>query len=170
MLRQRLGHLTPASLIADPEAVHAAVQQEPKLHRFFNVVPAWLVQAAHIVGSRYGGDAAQLWADEPTAHELRRRLEAFPGIGQKKAAMAVEILARDLGKPLRELSGGDVAYDVHVRRVFLSTGLARTRRPHRDGRVARALHPGHPGALDLPAWDSAGDGAGRQTRIARRAR
>jgi hypothetical protein len=25
--------------------------------------------------------------------ELRRRLEKFPGIGQKKAAMAVEILA-----------------------------------------------------------------------------
>lgn len=36
-----------------------------------------------------------------------------PGIGQKKAAMAVEILARDLGKPFHELSGGDVAYDVH---------------------------------------------------------
>lgn len=28
--------------------------------------------------------------------------------------MAVEILARDLAKPLRELSGGDVAYDVHL--------------------------------------------------------
>jgi hypothetical protein len=38
--------------------------------------------------------------------------------------MAVEILARDLGIPLREMSGSDVAYDVHLRRVFLRTGLA----------------------------------------------
>ena len=62
-------------------------------------VPAWFVQAAQIVLGRYAGDAAALWSDHRTAVELRRRLEAFPGIGQKKAAMAVEILARDLGKP-----------------------------------------------------------------------
>lgn len=48
----------------------------------------------------------------PAAIDLRCRFDAFPGIGQKKAAMAVEILARDLGKPLRELAGSDVAYDV----------------------------------------------------------
>lgn len=139
--------------MADPEAVRAAVNHDPKLHRFVNVVPAWLVQAAQIVVSQYGGDAAQLWADEPTAIELRRRLEAFPGIGQKKAAMAVEILARDLGKPLHELSGGDVAYDVHLRRVFLRTGLADHDEVGHMVAVARALYPGRPGALDLPAWD-----------------
>jgi uncharacterized HhH-GPD family protein len=153
LLRQRLGRLSPAVLIENPEDVRAAVQQEPKLHRFVNVVPAWLVQAAQIVISEYDGDAAQLWADEPTAIELRRRLEAFPGIGQKKAAMAVEILARDLGKPLREMSGGDIAYDVQVRRVFLRTGLAELDEVGHMVAVARALCPDRPGALDLPAWD-----------------
>jgi len=43
--------------------------------------------------------------------------DAFSGIGQKKAAMAVEILERDLGVTIRELKGSDIAYDVHVRRV-----------------------------------------------------
>jgi uncharacterized HhH-GPD family protein len=153
LLRQRLGYLSPAALVSDPGAVRTAVQQEPKLHRFVNVVPVWLVQAAQIVLSQYGGDAAQLWEDEPTAVELRRRLEAFPGIGQKKAAMAVEILARDLGKPLQDLSGGDVAYDVHLRRVFLRTGLAEHDEVGHIVAVARALNPDRPGALDLPAWD-----------------
>ena len=129
------------------------MQKEPKLHRFVNIVPAWLVQAAQIVLSQYGGDATRLWADEPTAIELRRRLEAFPGIGQKKAAMAVEILARDLGKPLQELRGGDVAYDVHLRRVFLRTGLAERDQVGHMITVARTLSPARPGALDLPAWD-----------------
>jgi endonuclease III len=101
--------------------VRAAVQQEPKLHRFVNNVPTWLVQAAQIVLDQYQGDAARIWSDTPTAAALRQRLEDFPGIGKKKAAMAVEILARDLGVPLREMDGSDIAYDVHVRRVFLRT-------------------------------------------------
>jgi hypothetical protein len=134
-------------------AVRTAVQQEPKLHRFVNVVPAWLVEAARIVLSRYGGDTAALWSDIPTAIELRRRLEAFPGIGQKKAAMAAEILARDLGKPLQDMSGGDIAFDVQVRRVFLRTGLAERDDVDHMVSVARALNPDRPGALDLPAWD-----------------
>lgn len=101
----------------------------------------------------YEGDAAKLWADQPTAFQLRRRMEAFPGIGQKKAAMAVEILSRDLGKPIRELDGSDVAYDVHLRRVFLRTGLADHDDLDHMIAVGRALNPGRPGALDLPAWD-----------------
>jgi hypothetical protein len=55
---RRLGYLSPAALVSDPGAVRTAVQQEPKLHRFVNVVPVWLVQAAQIVLSQYSGDAA----------------------------------------------------------------------------------------------------------------
>lgn len=84
---------------------------------------------------------------------LRRRLEEFPGIGQKKAAMAVEILVRDLGVNLRELTGSDIAYDVHVRRVFLRTGLAQRDQVGHMVAVARTLYPERPGALDMPTWD-----------------
>lgn len=153
LLRQRLGYLSPAEVAGNPGAVQAAIQQEPKLHRFVNVVPAWLVEAAQIVLIRYDGDAAKLWSDIPAAIELRRRLEAFPGIGQKKAAMAVEILARDFAIPLQDMSGGDIAYDVHVRRVFLRTGLAERDDVRHMVAVARVLNPDRPGALDLPAWD-----------------
>ena len=31
--------------------------------------------------------------------------------------MAVEILEHDLGVPIRELNGSDIAFDVHLRRV-----------------------------------------------------
>ena len=153
-LRQRLGgRLDPAVLVTEPGAVRSAVQQPPKLHRFVNLMPEWFIEAARIVLDDYDGEAGGLWADQPTAVELRARLEAFPGIGQKKAAMAVEILARDLGKPLRQLEGSDVAYDVHLRRVFLRTGLADRDEVGHMVAVARALYPDRPGALDLPAWD-----------------
>jgi endonuclease III len=67
--------------------------------------------------------------------------------------MAVEILARDLGKPLRDMSGSDIAYDVHIRRVFLRTGLVERDDVNLMVAAARALNPDRPEALDLPAWD-----------------
>jgi endonuclease III len=51
------------------------------------------------------------------------------------------------------MGGGDIAYDVHVRRVFLRTGLASRDEVTHMVVVARALNPERPGALDLPAWD-----------------
>jgi endonuclease III len=110
------------------------------------------VRAAQRVLDRYGGDASTIWSDNPTADDLQRRFDDFVGIAQKKAAMAVEILERDLGVPIRNLERSDIAYDVHIRRVFLRSQLAD--RDERDTliTVARQLHPDRPGELDLPAW------------------
>lgn len=151
-LKVRLGHLDPSRLVADPSAVHAAVAQPPVLHRYREKMPVWLVAAAQKVMAEYRGDAARIWADAPTAAELQRRFDAFPGIGQKKAAMAVEILERDLGVDVRELSGSDIAFDVHVRRVFLRTHLAQYDDLDHMVAVARAANPDRPGAIDMPAW------------------
>jgi len=123
LLKLRLGHLDPARIAADPGAVQNAVKTPPTLQRYVNKIPAWIVAAASRVLRDYDSDAARIWTDQ-SAQEVQRRLDAFEGIGQKKAAMAVEILARDLRVPIRDLEGSDIAYDVHVRRVFLRTGLA----------------------------------------------
>ncbi|GAB3171877.1 hypothetical protein GCM10027259_07710 [Micromonospora palomenae] len=151
-LRQRLGHLDPARMAAEPEQVRDAVAQPTALHRFVNNMPRWLVAAALIVVNEYGGDAGRIWAGEPRAADLATRLRGFPGIAQKKSAMAVEILARDLTVPIQELSGTDIAYDVHVRRVFLRTRLAERDDLDHMVEVARWLHPERPGELDFPAW------------------
>lgn len=152
-LRQRLGHLDPARIGRERDVIREAFAAPPKLHRFVNNVAEWVSTAGSIIADRYGGDAARLWGDHPPAAALRERLETFPGIGQKKAAMAVEILERDLRVPLTALHGSDVAYDVHVRRVFLRTGLAARDDVGHMVAVARTLHPDRPGELDNPAWD-----------------
>lgn len=152
ILKQRLGHLDPEIIAHADAAVRDAVQQVPKLHRYVNKMPQWIVRAARRVLDLYSGDASAIWSDSPTANELQRRFDDFSGIGQKKAAMAVEILERDLGVNVRNLERSDIAYDVHVRRVFLRSRLAdRDDRDHMIA-VARQLHPARPGALDLPTW------------------
>lgn len=152
-LRRRLGHLDPHRISAEPRTVLAVFTMPPSLHRFVNQVAGWIVNAADVVAGSYEGDASGIWNDRPTATELRRRFDAFPGIGQKKAAMAVEILERDLHVPLSDLTGSDIAYDVHVRRVFLRAGLAQRDDVAEMVAIARTLHPERPGELDNPAWD-----------------
>jgi uncharacterized HhH-GPD family protein len=151
-LMRRLGHLDPARMLADPDGVRTAVAQPPVLHRYREKLPGWLVAAADIVLHDYAGEAARIWNDHPTARQLQQRLDRFPGIGQKKAAMAVEILDRDLGVSIRELDGSDIAYDVHVRRVFLRTGLAEYDDLDHMIDVARREYPERPGAIDMPTW------------------
>jgi len=153
LLSERLGGLSPALLADNPDTVSIAVQRPPRLHRFGAVMPEWLVQAAGLVLARYDGHAARLWHDHPTAMELRRRMEAFPAVDAKKAAMAVEVLALDLNTPLRPLSGNDVARDPDLRRVFLRTGLARRDEVSHMVAAAGSVDRSRPAAVGLPAWD-----------------
>ena len=152
LLSQRLGHLDLDRLGHDEAAVARAVAAPPALHRFVHTLPAWISSAARRVVAEYGGSAARIW--EPGSHvlEITRRLMAFDGIGEKKAAMAVEILRRHFGVPMRGVECGSVAYDVHVRRVFLRTGLAETDSPEAIREAARRACPDAPGTLDLAAW------------------
>lgn len=152
-LAQRLGGFDVGLIAAEPERVHAAFLGPPAIHRFPTQTTGFVVDGARRVIEHYGGDAANVWNDVPTARELQDRLVAFRGISQKKAAMAVEILYAQFGVEIAEMQGSDIAYDVHVRRVMLRTGLAdRDQVAHMVER-ARHHHPERPGALDLPMWE-----------------
>ena len=152
-LKERLGGWGPGYVADNPTEVAAAFAQPPKLHRFPNQTPRFVVDGARRVLDEYNGDARSIWSDSPSAAVLNERLRAFAGISQKKAAMAVELLERDLGVTITELDGSDVAYDVHLRRVMLRTGLAQRDNVNHMVRIARALHPQRPGELDFPMWD-----------------
>jgi endonuclease III len=151
-LRRRLGHFDLNYIVGNPVAIENAVKGPPALHRFPQKYARWIVAAAERVLDQYGGDAGRIWDGNLTARQVHERLDVFRGIGQKKAAMAVEILERDLRVPISGMQGSDVAYDIHVRRVFLRTGLAQRDELDHIVSVARMLRPERPGELDQPAW------------------
>ncbi|MHB8965528.1 MAG: hypothetical protein ACYC52_06110 [Coriobacteriia bacterium] len=66
--------------------------------------------------------------------------------------MAVELLVRQLGVPLDGMECGTVAYDVHVRRVFLRSGLVDRDTPDEVRRAAAEVCPTEPGSIDLGTW------------------
>ena len=151
-LARRLGHLDPWRLREEPAAVRVAVAAPPALHRYVDTMGHAIVDAARRVCADYGGDASLIWAPGSSTRDVDARLQQFQRIGQKKAAMAVEILISHFGIALADLTGTDVAYDVHLRRVFLRTGLAERDDPDHMVAVARQLYPERPGYLDFAAW------------------
>ncbi len=152
LLAQRLGHLDLDRIAREEDAVASAVASPPALHRFVHTLPVWICSAARRVTVEYAGSAARIW--EPGSHvlDITQRLMAFDGVGEKKAAMAVEILRRHFGVPMTGAECGSVAYDVHVRRVFLRTGMADEDTPEAIRAAARRACPDAPGTLDLAAW------------------
>ena len=152
LLRERLGTLDLEYIRAHPDEVSAAVQLPPMLHRFKNTLPRWICSAAERLQDEWGGDASRMWPTGTSIAEVVERLGAFDGIGRKKAVMAAGILARHFGVELAERQHGQVAYDVHVRRVFLRTGLAERDSLGAIEAAAAAIHPDAPDVLDLAAW------------------
>jgi uncharacterized HhH-GPD family protein len=151
MLKERLGTFDLA-VLSDEDRVREALQRPPMLHRFKETVPRWVSSAARRLRAEYGGDAAAIWAGDSTVLDVTQRLEAFEGIGHKKAVMATEILVRHFGVELGGREHGQVAYDVQVRRVFLRTGLATEDSIEAIEAAAASICPEAPGTLDLAAW------------------
>jgi uncharacterized HhH-GPD family protein len=152
LLRERLGHLDPARLGAEREAVARAVAAPPALHRFKHTLGAWVGAAGARIATDWSGSAGRIWPDGTSVEDVTARLTSFDGIGRKKAAMAVSILRRHFGVQLSGIEAGTVAFDVHVRRVFLRSGLADTDDPQTIEAAARRAVPDEPDVLDLPAW------------------
>jgi len=152
LLADRLGHFDLDRIANSPDEVASAFATPPALHRFVKTVPRWVSAAAAKLRDEYGGRAGNIWPDGAQVIEVTERLLAFPGIGEKKAAMTVEILTRSFGIPLSGIEHGSVAYDVQVRRVFLRTGLVDRDTPADVRKAANDACPGAPGSLDLPTW------------------
>jgi endonuclease III len=151
-LQARLGHLDPHRIVADPDSVMRAITMPPNLHHFGENIASWIVAAAIIVCDQYDGDVSAIWQGNPTARDVQDRLEQFPGIGQAKAAMAVQMLCRECEWPIRDVPGSDAAYDVHVRRVLLRTGLANVDELDHMRAVVRSSDPTSGAGIALPAW------------------
>lgn len=152
LLAQRMGGFDMRVMAGQPAAVRDAVQRPPMLHRFKETLPRWITSAARRILDEWDGDASAIWSPGTHVVEVTERLSEFDGIGRKKAVMGAELLSRVFGAELVGRECGTVAYDVHVRRVFLRTGLVDVdTREEMEAAAARA-YPDAPGTLDLAAW------------------
>ncbi len=131
-------------------------------HRLATDMERLLPAAIRLIGDRYGGDAARIWANGSSGVAVARRFLEFDGVGPKIASMAANILIRDFGIEL-PTPRPDIPVDTHVLRVwkrldllpgFEHSQLRSTTEKQKIGLQLRAreLNPDWPGELDWPTW------------------
>jgi endonuclease III len=152
-LRKRLGHLDPHQLAKmNVDDLEQTIRHPEPLTRWPRIIAKCVIGASRLLVDRYDGIPEKIWNDNPRAGDLQRRFLEFDGFGDKISAMATDILHRLKHVPMHDFSGIDVAADIHVRRVFLRSGLIDDDTPEAAVRAARMLNPDYPGELDS-AWN-----------------
>ncbi|MCB0965433.1 MAG: Fe-S cluster assembly protein HesB [Ilumatobacter sp.] len=94
-LRQRLGHLDPATIAAiDEDSFVAVCCDKPAVHRFPAVMGRRIRALCADLVDHWEGHAEALWADGCDARTLARRLRALPGFGPEKTQIFIALLAK----------------------------------------------------------------------------
>lgn len=166
-LAQRLGHFSMQKIAKESssEEIGTLLRTKPALHRYPGNMGRYLWSAAERLTSEYDGCAENIWGNV-TAMEIVERLEAFSGISHKKASLACLLLWRDLGVEISDKENIDIAYDVHIRRIFLRAGFCEKDTLKDVTEAARRLNPKFPGYLTSPFWALGRNSAGRRSHCA----
>jgi len=116
-LRRRIGGFSFRRLrVLTQKEIVRAMTMPSSLHRYSQAMSKNLYRAIRILEEKYFGDASRIWADRPSSAEIVFRLLEFPGIGQKKATLGANDLARVFKIPMKDKSSIDISLDVHVHR------------------------------------------------------
>lgn len=154
-LRERLGSFAFADLERLSREDCTSLFSRPQaLHRYNDKMAGIFHAAIQRIGSTYQGEAARIWAGNPSSAAVVRRFLEFPGAGPKIATMAANILARGFKVPMSDHCSIDVSVDVHVRRTMRRLGLVRGGGDDLEiVYAAREISPLYPGVLDAPLWE-----------------
>ncbi len=153
LLKQRIGHWDMKKMVKEgAEVLREAVSQKPALHRY-HYLGDWCWEAAKQLVDNYAGDAGNIWKSSQDARLMLDRFLGFKGIGQKKANMAIIILYDYFNVKISNLEQVDVPFDIHIRRVFLRTGLIDKDDIKEVIQVGRTYSPDYPGLIDSAAWN-----------------
>lgn len=150
-LSDRLGLTAPldarglASM--DPVTFTEAFSRRPSMHRYPASMAARVQDLCRIVAEEYEGDASRIWSDAHDGMELRRRVEALPGFGERKARIFVALCAKQLGArpPGWEQASepfGEPGSFLSVADIVDAASLAEVRRRKREDKAAAKVATG----------------------------
>lgn len=153
-LSKRLGYFDFDRIIKEQsvESLEAIIKEKPALHRYPRKMAEYIFFAIKKIVEEYDSKAENIWKNDLNAEHVVAKLEEFKGISHKKAALGTLLLVRDFGVTLNNLSCIDIAYDVHVRRIFLRMGLVDKDNIKDVTSSAREICNEFPGSLTLPFW------------------
>ncbi len=153
-LSKRLGYFDFDRIVKEQsvESLETIIKEKPALHRYPKKMAEYIFFAIKKVVEEYDSKVENIWKNDLDAEHVADKLEEFKGISHKKAALGTLLLVRDFGVTLNNLSCIDIAYDVHVRRIFLRMGLTEKDNIKDVTASAKKICNEFPGSLTLPFW------------------
>lgn len=92
------GPLDPVAIADhDPEEFAALCSRTPAIHRYPGAMARRIQELARYVVDHYDGATERIWTDPGSAADVRRRLRALPGYGERKVAIFMALLGKQLG-------------------------------------------------------------------------
>ena len=131
--------------------IEELIRTKPALHRYPSRIANYIFNAIKEIVYNYDSDAKNIWTNK-TASEIVNSFEKFKGISHKKASLGTLLLVRDMDVNIGDKENIDIAYDIHIRRIFLRMGVVD--RDVQDDILlsARRMNPEFPGKLTTSFW------------------
>lgn len=133
------------------ESLDKIIREKPSLHRYPNRIATYIYNAMKDIVTKYNNDASTIWKNQ-TAQEIVNRLEEFKGISHKKASLGTLILVRDMDIDILDKQNIDIAYDIHIRRLFTRLELVNEDTQDKVLAAAKRLYTDFPGKLTTAFW------------------
>lgn len=152
-LANRIGYFDLNEILEkyDEKKLEDIIREKPSLHRYPARMANYIYNAMKDIVNKYDSNAENIWKDK-TAEEIVLLLEQFKGISHKKASLGTLILVRDLEANILDKENIDIAYDVHIRRLFLRLGLVDEDIQEMILDKVRKMYPEFPGRLTTAFW------------------
>lgn len=152
-LSERLGNFEFKEILKkyNEKDIEDIIRKKPSLHRYPSRMANYIYNAMNDIVIKYDSKAENIWKNK-TAAEIVESLEKFKGISHKKASLGTLILVRDLGIDILDKENIDIAYDIHIRRLFLRLGLVDEDEQEKILEEARKIYPEFPGRLTTAFW------------------
>lgn len=153
-LSRRLGHFDFYRILKEEnvESLEIIIKEKPALHRYPRKMAEYIFFAVNKIVNDYNANTENIWKNDLNAENVIAKLEEFKGISHKKAALGSLLLVRDFGVNLKNLYCIDIAYDIHIRRIFLRMGLVDNDNIKDVISKAKIICNEFPGSLTLPFW------------------
>ena len=99
VIAQRMGGTLDVAAIAasDEEEFVALCSRPPAIHRFPASMARRVRHCCQVLAEQYGGQAANVWRDQPTGAAVKAALASLPGFGADKAAIFTAVLGKRRG-------------------------------------------------------------------------
>jgi len=136
------------------EKDYQKIFNDNKLHRYNNKMGTVFYNGLKVIKSKYSGNAALIWENNPSSATVVLRFLEFAGSGIKISTMAANILARQYKIKFSDYYSIDISPDIHIQRVMKRMGLVpRNSDLNQIIYKAREINPEFPGIIDFSCWE-----------------